>query len=293
METTSLIEPKAKLLLPNVPLANCLFGTFVRDTRGCNLAVDQRFNHFASSPLCGISWFFEGQCHLLEYRDQMKDPASAPVFPKLVFSSPYQQPQTSWNEGDIYSMILAFYPDAFSALSGVDVGKYANRSVPAEEVLSGELLQLVKDVFDTGEAEAGFQLFENKLTPLWQEARPEGPVFGHQVADWCRSLAVRAAMSKMGHSTRQIERRIKSWAGQSQRRLKIYAKSDQAFQYALTAKTKGNLDLADMSADLGYSDQSHMGRQVKEITGFSPAEFMQRYDRDEAFWCFRLMGERY
>ena len=71
-------------------------------------------------------------------------------------------------------------------------------------------------------------------------------------------------------------------------------KSEAAFEYALSVKKEGKkLDLADMAADLGYSDQSHMGRNVKEITGFSPAEFMDRYDEDETFWSFRLMGIRY
>lgn len=293
METTLPPRTKAKLLLPAVPLANCLFGAFVRDTRGCNLAADQRFNHFASSPLCSVSWFFEGQCHHLENREQMSEPASAPIFPNLVFSGPYQQPQTSWNAGDINAMILAFYPDAFAALTGTSVADYTNRSVPVEEVFSGDLLQMVLDIFETGETETGFQLAEKTLTPLWQKARPDHPVFGHRVADWCRSLGIRAVTSGVGKSTRQIERRVRSWAGQSKRNLMIYVRSELAFQHALTAKAEGDLNLADMSAELGYSDQAHMGRQIRSITGFSPADFMKRYDHEEAFWSFRLMGERF
>ncbi len=293
METTSPPRAKAKLLLPAVPLANCLFGAFVRDTRGCNLAAGQRFNHFASSPLCSISWFFEGQCHHLEHQGQMSEPASAPVFPNLVFSGPYQQPQTSWNAGDINAMILAFYPDAFAALTGIDVADYTNRSVPVEEVLSGDFLQMSMDVFATVDAENGFQLAEKMLTPLWQHTRPDDPVFGHRVSDWCRSVGIRAATSGAGKSSRQIERRVRSWAGQSKRKLMIYVRSEQAFQHALTAKAEGDLNLADMSAELGYSDQAHMGRQVRSVTGFSPADFMKRYDHDEAFWSFRLMGERF
>ena len=293
METTSPPRAKAKLLLPGTPLANCLFGAFVRDTRGCDLSVNQRFNHFASSPLCAISWFFDGKTHLIENQRQMSDPASAPPFPSLVFSGPYQHPQTSWNAGDVNGMILAFYPDAFAALSGLDVAAYANRSMAVEDVLSGKLLQLVLEVFETGEAEAGFELMERALTPMWQQVRPDHPVFGNHVADWCRSLSMRAAMSGVGKSTRQIERRIRSWAGQPKRRLNIYVRSEQAFQRALSAKAEGDLNLADMSAELGYSDQAHMGRQIKSITGFSPADFMKRYDQEEAFWSFRLMGERF
>lgn len=283
----------AKLLLPAVPLANCIFGAFVRDTRGCNLAVGQRFNHFASSPLCSISWFFEGQCHHLQDREQMTDPASAPVFPSLAFSGPHQQPQTSWNAGDINAMILAFYPDAFAALTGIDVADYANRSVPVEEVCSGALLQLFHEISKTGDSDTGFRMAESRLAPMWRHVRPDYPVFGHQVADWYRSLGIRAATSGVGRSTRQVERRIRSWAGQSKRKLTIYVRSEQAFQHAMKAREEGELDLAGLSAELGYSDQAHMGRQIRSITGFSPADFLKRYDHDEAFWSFRLMGERF
>ena len=100
-------------------------------------------------------------------------------------------------------------------------------------------------------------------------------------------------MSEVGKSSRQIQRYVKFRTGQSQRSLLTRARGDQAFQYALTEKENGNLNLAGMSADLGYSDQSHMGREIKKITGFSPQDFLERYDREEAFWCFRLMGERY
>ncbi len=190
-------------------------------------------------------------------------------------------------------MTLAFYPDAFAVLTGLDPRDLANRSVSADEVLSSDFLQLVKDVDRSEDAGKGFGLIENRLGDLWSKTRPEGTAFGHLVSDWFRSLAFRAAFSGVGKSTRQVERRVRSWTGTSRRRLSAYVKSEKTFEYALSANARGELNLADMAADLGYSDQSHMGRQVKEITGFSPAEFMKRYDEDECFWCFRLMGERF
>ncbi len=190
-------------------------------------------------------------------------------------------------------MVAAFYPDAFSALTGINIADYLNRSVPIEDVLTGELLQLVKDVFRTGDTKPGFQLLERELAPLWQQARPHAPVYGNQVADWARSLGVRAAMSGVGRSTRQIERRFKSWTGHSRRTLNLFAKGEQTFKKARIARAENRFDPAGLAAELGYADQSHMGRQVKDITGFSPAEFMRRYESEEAFWSFRVMGERF
>ncbi|MDJ0612217.1 MAG: AraC family transcriptional regulator [Rhizobiaceae bacterium] len=293
MKTTPKRAPKAKLLLPEASLVDCVFGAFLRDIRQCDLSVEQRFNYFASSPLCAITWVFSGQTHLLTERGQMRTPREAQPFPRLAFSGPYSTPQTSWSEGEFHAMTLAFYPDAFAAISGVDVSRYANKTVSLEDVLEWELLAIAEDILASKDAEAGFEKLETALAEIWKSARPKNPVFGHLVSDWFKSLALRAAMSGPGKSVRQIERRFKRWTGHSRRRLLAYSKSEKAFEYALRAKGDGRLNLADMSVDLGYSDQSHMGRQVKEITGFSPREFMERYESDEAFWSFRLMGQKF
>ena len=293
METSSRRKPIAKLLLPKPALAGCIFGAFVRDTRGCDLPFDQRFNHFASSPLCCVSYLYEGQTHLLEDRSQFADPESAPVFPRLTFSGPYQKPPSSWNSGDIYAMTIAFYPDAMTELTGIDVTDYLNRTLPLDEVISGDLLDMFQTVFALGNSDEGFAQVEQLLLPFWQRSREGISVFGFGVADWCRSIAIRAATSGIGKSTRQIERRVRRWAGQSQSKLESYAKTEETFQHALAADASGQLDLADISAALGYSDQSHMGRHVKKVTGYSPAEFMRRYGHDETLWSYRLMGERF
>jgi hypothetical protein len=49
MTVTSTIS---KLVLPRPPLAGCVAGLVVRDTRGCALDGTQRFNFAFASPLC-------------------------------------------------------------------------------------------------------------------------------------------------------------------------------------------------------------------------------------------------
>lgn len=43
--------------------------------------------------------------------------------------------------------------------------------------------------------------------------------------------------------------------------------------------------LADAS---GYADQSHLCREVRRVTGFSPEELYRRIQEDEGFWSYRL-----
>ena len=45
---------------------------------------------------------------------------------------------------------------------------------------------------------------------------------------------------------------------------------------------------ADIAADEGYADQSHLCRVSRRITGFSPEALRVRIAEDEAFWAYRL-----
>ena len=299
METSSKSDrrispaPKSQLLLASPALTQCVFGAFVRDTRGCDLSFDQRFNHFAASPLCCISWFFEGDCFLLDDASQMSAPDQGQPIPRLSFSGPQNRPRTSWNPGETHAMILAFYPDAFSLLTGIKPGAFVNQTVPAHLVLPDAVFRWVETVAEMGDAVAGFEHLETVLDPVWKQCRTGGNVMVNRVSDWTRALAMRAMFSAVGRSSRQIERRIKVWTGHSNRELRQYARTDRTYEQALSAKSAGGLDLADLAFQLGFSDQAHMTRQVKKQTGYSPAELMRRIEEEEPFWSFRLLGERY
>lgn len=53
----------------------------------------------------------------------------------------------------------------------------------------------------------------------------------------------------------------------------------------------GALDLAGLAGDLGFADQSHMGREVRRLTGLSPARLNGLIATHEAFWFYRLLDE--
>ena len=70
--------------------------------------------------------------------------------------------------------------------------------------------------------------------------------------------------------------------------------------FAASAMLSGELHAADpstppvdLAVEAGFADQSHMGRDLKRATGFSPVQLNQRILQNEAFWCYRLLGERF
>ena len=66
-------RPISQVLWPRSSLAGCILGTFVRDTRGCELTPAERMNFFSASPYCSVSWFIEGQAHIVDWSPAEKN----------------------------------------------------------------------------------------------------------------------------------------------------------------------------------------------------------------------------
>jgi AraC-like DNA-binding protein len=69
-------------------------------------------------------------------------------------------------------------------------------------------------------------------------------------------------------SRRQLERDFSQWLGTSPRHLARVARVQD-----VSRKAQSGASLADIAADAGFSDQSHMSRVVRELTGLTPWHF--------------------
>ena len=104
------------------------------------------------------------------------------------------------------------------------------------------------------------------------------------------SIATAASLSGPGRSLRAAERRLRRWTGQSRQTVNLFSRIEEV--HALAARDPDAAG-AEIAAKAGFSDQSHMGRAVKRVTGFPPGHLNRRIAQDEAFWCYRLLGERF
>jgi hypothetical protein len=286
----------AHILWPRPSLAGCVFATIVRDTRGVAHAHDERFNHFPAGPFCGVTTLFAGRTHLLSAPAHVSNPSIAPLLPVLAVSGPQRGPTLSWSAGPIYAATVIFYPDALVALSGFDAGSHVDRIVAAE----GALLPAVLDPFHAFQSAAeyepihrSFRTFEDGLECIWQRTRPPGHAVSAWLQDWGRSVVARASLSGAGRSARQIERRIKSLTGLTERDLHAFGRSEHLFASIGTAAQSGKLNWAQLASEVGFADQSHMTRRVRRETGLPPDQLVRAVANHEAFWCYRLLGERY
>jgi AraC-like DNA-binding protein len=283
----------SRIMWPRPTVAGCIFCVIVRDTRGVVLDQDQRFNFFPASPLCSVAWVFAGDWHLIDQPDQMERPWTGARLPGLAFSGPQLRPPISWNPGETYAVTIAFHPDAFSAMTGLDLSPFAGRVVPAEEVLPRSMLEPCRNFFDAVRREGverGLSVLEGEIEILWAGARPAGTKPMKWIKDWSRSLVARAALTDLGRSARQIARRVKSWTGVSQRDLQSLGHTEQLYAKLYEAIQKGNVDWAGLAAASGFADQAHMIRQMRRHTGFTPEQLRRSARSDEAL-CYRLLGQ--
>lgn len=267
-----------------------MFAGVERDTRGCSLTDAERFNYYPATPFATLSWIFEGTLHLVEERIPSATPTLGPALPRLLFSGPQRLPTASWSPGPVHAMSIAFYPEVLERLLGISVKPFFDQNLPLETVASTEVINSCETLFASPRDAVLFHCFEEQFMPLWQG--PTLPSPAPILGDWVRSLTTRAAHSAAGKGIRQFQRHIKRWGGQSHRNLQLFTRVEDAFVRRIEQHGESGLDLAALASEAGFSDQSHMGRDIRRITGLSPARFEKLLAYDEAFWFYRLLEEQ-
>lgn len=282
---------RADLWLPCSALSSCVRAVLARDTRGVVLAERDRYNHFPATPLCSLLWYLTGEAELLAPGRAAgpASPATSLTGPSYL-CGPFTRPSISRNPGPMHAFMVLLLPDALAALTGIDPGDYLNRVVPAAQVFAADWQAMFRAVAAAADDDARASLVEDFLRPRWQACRPDASSPIRFYADWSQNLAIRAATSGLGRSLRQMERRIKQWTGQPLRELRGLSRSEQAFFEAVVASQEGEVNWSEVASSRGYTDQSHLSRQTRRVTGFPPEELRRRIFSDESFWVYRLWG---
>ena len=102
-------------------------------------------------------------------------------------------------------------------------------------------------------------------------------------------LAARTASTPGLTGQRSLQRLIKYWTGQSLRDLQLYARVENAISHGARMSKEERLNFAAVAAESGFSDQSHLGREVRRVTGLPPAKLNELVEQHEAFWMYRLL----
>ena len=294
------MRPRSLLLYAPPSLASCCFAAIFRDTRGADLTDAERVNHFPASPLVALTYVIEGDLHLLRAGESLAQAQRRAPLPRLSLMAPQDGPTSSWSAGPLAAVTIGFYHDAWMKLTGGAEQVKAPAAVPAPVPTDAPadvpqwLAKACRAFGPAGDPAAGWDSFCALAAPHWADARGAGPwpdwSGALRLGDWSRSILTRAATSGRGRSLRALERRIKRWSGQTRQSLAFYRSFEEL--HRLSSQNHA-APLAQLALEAGYADQSHMGRALRRATGFTPAQINRRIEQDEAFWCYRLLSQRF
>lgn len=280
----------AALVSPRLSLSSCVRSYLVRSTLGVELSPQQRQNHFPASPYCCLMWLLQGGSTCI-VRGGLP---TFEVLPRLSFIGPHTGPSVSANPGPVHSFMVVLLPQAAQALTGIDLASLVNRVVPMDSVLDAAWLAMAQAVQHATDDDTRVQCIEAFLEPRWRAVCREVMPLAERQRYWVESLAMRAATSGMGRSLRQVERRIKDWAGLPLRDLRRLTRSEESFVETRDTFLSNPAGLspswADVAADGGYSDQSHLCRETRRVSGLSPNGLKRAVAEEESFWAYRIWG---
>lgn len=279
----------AYALRPRPSLGNEIFAAFIRDTCTLDLQPRQRFNFYPAFPFCVINWIFEGAAYEVAGCDADVDMGTAQPLPKVYFCGPSTKPAILWNPDKTVVLSVGFYPHAIAALTQSDVAELVDVTAPASAVLGNELAAICASVANATDPETAFALLQDELVERATMSPPIPlPGGADSVRAWEPAIALKAAGPPGTRSKRQTERRIKQWTGHARRGLAMYLRAENLFEQVLLAGSQ-EPPWSGVAHDLGFSDQSHMIRDTKRLTGFTPRALYRRLD-EEPFWCYRVLG---
>ncbi len=276
-----------RLHLAPPALQGAMLALVRRDTAHLALSDAQRLSHFPASPLVTLSWFDGPGTGLVE-----ADGSWRPFSAQVMISGSHARPMTTWSPAGGRGYLACFVPDAVPALFGIELATIQDRFLPAHAVL-GAAWQPFLDALPAAPDDASvMRLLEARLGARWrvaQGAEPGRPSLRQIGRHWVQRLAWQAHQWRDTHSARQVERRIKSFSGRSLREWQSLVRTEGLFFAARERYETGQpFDWATLALDEGFSDQAHLSRVTRQICGFPPTEFSDRYIEDESFWIYRL-----
>ena len=207
--------------------------------------------------------------------------ASGESLPHLFLTGPFTAPVRTFASAPLNSLSIVFQPWLLESWFDLDPGDMANAIIDAAYVprLND---QTVVDALHSATFDPS--LLESALATL---SVPH-PNPGHEANMMANLLLetqnISETASRHGISVRQLERRFARNFGLSPKEwLRV-----KRFEGSLVKLANDKESLANVAADAGYADQSHMTRDYRRVTGFTPSQTKEGISKDKpGYWAFK------
>jgi AraC-like DNA-binding protein len=171
---------------------------------------------------------------------------------------------------------LALTPAGSRALLGVPPGELGSLVTNLDDVLGRPARQLAEQLRAESSWSKRFDLLEHLLLTSWRDEpapqpRAELSWAWRRLCETAGGVGVQVLAREVGWSRRHLSERFRTEYGLAP---KVAARVMRFEQAVGRLKRQPRTRLADLAADLGYSDQAHLTREWHSIAGCSPRQWM-------------------
>jgi AraC-like DNA-binding protein len=235
-----------------------------------------QLNRFPAMVYCSLNFFTEGAAAL------SGDDGELRAMSDLIVSGPRTRPIASLTLAPLRTVGIVLYPDAFALLTGLSPAALQDRNDPADGLLDeswADWPQALRACVDDA-AQAAW--IEAQLAERWRAVRGRwDPELGASL----RSIA--ATAPELGVGERQTQRQYRTHIGLSPAQARRLQRMNAAV-YALRDPNSPARTLADLAAELGYADQAHMARELRQLAFLPPSRLEEHIGTDPEYWPYRL-----
>jgi AraC-like DNA-binding protein len=176
---------------------------------------------------------------------------------------------------------VRFHPGVASRWLGVPASDLLNKHEPLKEVWDRRAVDELSDkLANAAKAAVAATTLEHALIGRLSEVSPADPIVEATVAAMCRpgratTNVVGELVAEFGWSERTLRRHCHRAFGYGPKTLERILR----FQQFLRLLPAARVPLAVLAAEAGYSDQAHLAREVRRLSGQSPRSLMVELQR--------------
>jgi len=235
-----------------------------------------QLNRFPAMVYCSLNFFTEGAAAL------PGDDGELRAMSDLIVSGPRTRPIASLTLAPLRTVGIVLYPDAFALLTGLAPAALQDRNDPAHRLLDDTWADWPQALRACADDAAQAAWIEARLGERWRAVR------GRWDAELGASLrSIAASAPELGVGARQTQRQYRARVGLSPAQARRLQRMNAAV-YALRDPHAPARSLADLAAELGYADQAHMARELRELAFLPPSRLEAHIETDPEYWPYRL-----
>jgi AraC-like DNA-binding protein len=179
-------------------------------------------------------------------------------------------PSTTEHDGFQCGVQLDLHPLEARTLFGVPMSELEGRVVSLDDLLPRA--HLVERLAELPDHDARFDLLDRLLATHTAAAPPRA-----RIARWAcdriersgGNVDVRTLARELGYSEKQVARIFRDWVGLTPKR---YGRLVRFHRLVSRLKVDPHATWAALAADLGFYDQAHLLREVRQFGGSTPTE---------------------